>query len=182
MKKKSANKISTPRKKSAGPLVGVVMGSDSDWPVLRAAHDVLNEFGVANEVRVISAHRTPSEMLRYAEEAEGRGVKVLIAAAGGAAHLPGMIASATLLPVIGVPINITKLEGLDSFLSIVQMPRGVPVATVGIDNAANAALLAVRILACLDSPLGRKLSQKLKLYQRQSRLKVKVANGKINKG
>lgn len=165
--------------KAEGPLVGVVMGSDSDWPVLEAAHAVLNEFGIAHEVRVISAHRTPDEMLAYAEQAYGRGVKVLIAAAGGAAHLPGMMASATSLPVIGVPINITKLDGLDSFLSIAQMPRGVPVATVGIDNAANAALLAIRILACLDSALGERLQNQLAAYQQKSRLKVTTADTSI---
>jgi 5-(carboxyamino)imidazole ribonucleotide mutase len=162
-----------------GPLVGVVMGSDSDWPVLEAAHSVLNEFGIAHEVRVISAHRTPDDMLAYADEAHARGLKVLIAAAGGAAHLPGMMASATSLPVIGVPINITKLEGLDSFLSIVQMPRGVPVATVGIDNAANAALLAVRILASLDSSLGDRLQNRLTDFREKSRAKVALANEKI---
>ena len=156
------------------------MGSDSDWPVLKAAHDILNDFGVAHEVRVISAHRTPEEMLQYAAKAEDRGLKVLIAAAGGAAHLPGMVASATTLPVIGVPINITKLEGVDSFLSIVQMPKGVPVATVGIDNAANAALLAIRILAGIDSRLGAELSKKLHAYQIKSRAKVKTADKKVS--
>ena len=188
-KKSSAKKKTATSKKSAlensvsrkadGPLVGVVMGSDSDWPVLQAAHDILNDFGVAHEVRVISAHRTPDDMLQYAEKAAARGLKVLIAAAGGAAHLPGMIASATILPVIGVPINITKLEGIDAFLSIVQMPKGVPVASVGIDNAANAALLAVRILAGLESPLGSALSKKLHAFQLKSRAKVKSADEKV---
>ncbi|CAN5703804.1 hypothetical protein BH10BDE1_BH10BDE1_02480 [soil metagenome] len=162
-----------------GPLVGVIMGSDSDWPVLEAAHSVLNEFGIAHEVRVISAHRTPDDMIAYADEAHARGLKVLIAAAGGAAHLPGMIAAATSLPVIGVPINITKLDGLDAFLSIVQMPRGVPVATVGIDNAANAALLAVRILASLDSALGDRLQNRLTDFREKSRVKVAKADAKI---
>lgn len=162
-----------------GPLVGVVMGSDSDWPVLEAAHSVLNEFGIAHEVRVISAHRTPDDMLAYADEAQSRGLKVLIAAAGGAAHLPGMIASATSLPVIGVPVNITKLDGLDAFLSIAQMPRGVPVATVGIDNAANAALLAVRILASLDSSLGDRLLSRLTDFRAKSRVKVAAADARI---
>ncbi len=165
--------------KKSGPLVGIIMGSDSDWPVLEAAHAVLNDFGIAHEVSVISAHRTPDQMLNYALEAQGRGLKVLIAAAGGAAHLPGMIASATILPVIGVPINITKLEGIDSFLSIVQMPRGVPVASVGIDNAANAALLAVRILAGMNSEFGAALVVKLEGYQAKSRVKVATANKKI---
>lgn len=155
------------------------MGSDSDWPVLQAAHACLNEFGIAHEVSVISAHRTPDLMLNYAVEAQGRGLKVLIAAAGGAAHLPGMIASATTLPVIGVPINITKLEGIDSFLSIVQMPRGVPVASVGIDNAMNAALLAVRILSGLESKFGDRLTKQLEKFQAKSRVKVTKANKKI---
>lgn len=167
------------RSKKAGPLVGIVMGSDSDWPVLEAAHTVLKDFGVAHEVSVISAHRTPDLMLNYAIEAQGRGLKCLIAAAGGAAHLPGMIASATTLPVIGVPINITKLEGVDSFLSIVQMPRGVPVACVGIDNATNAALLAIRILSGLNSEFGDGLTAKLESYQKKSRTKVETANKKI---
>lgn len=180
LKSKPVSQTIRPGRKTAGPLVGVIMGSDSDWPVLQAAHSVLNEFGVAHEVRVISAHRTPDDMITYAEEARGRGLKVLIAAAGGAAHLPGMIASATTLPVIGVPINITKLEGLDSFLSIVQMPRGVPVATVGIDNAANAALLAVRILAGLDeSSLGENLLAKLVTYRTEARIKVAKADRRI---
>ncbi len=169
----------TSKSKKAGPLVGIIMGSDSDWPVLEAAHAVLKDFGIAHEVSVISAHRTPDQMLNYAIEAQGRGLKVLIAAAGGAAHLPGMIASATTLPVIGVPINITKLEGIDSFLSIVQMPRGVPVASVGIDNAANAALLAVRILAGMNSEFGTGLIVKLEAHQAKSRVKVETANKKI---
>lgn len=169
------------KSKNAGPLVGIVMGSDSDWPVLQAAHKCLNDFGVAHEVSVISAHRTPEQMLGYAIEAQERGLKILIAAAGGAAHLPGMIASATTLPVIGVPINITKLEGVDAFLSIVQMPRGVPVASVGIDNATNAALLAVRILSGLDSPLGDRLTKELKTYQAEARVKVAKANKHVKK-
>lgn len=164
-----------------GPLVGIVMGSDSDWPVLSQAHQVLNEFGVAHEVRVISAHRTPTEMLDYAETAAKRGLKILIAGAGGAAHLPGMLASVTRLPVIGVPINITKLDGIDAFLSIVQMPKGVPVATVGIDNAANAALLTVRILANLDSALGKMLDKKLLEFQKGAKSKVKTADKRVAK-
>ncbi|MDX9730436.1 MAG: 5-(carboxyamino)imidazole ribonucleotide mutase [Bdellovibrionales bacterium] len=164
-------------KKASQPLVGIVMGSDSDWPVMKAAHDALTDFDLSHEVRVISAHRTPDEMLSYAAEAEERGLKVLIAGAGGAAHLPGMIASATNLPVIGVPVNITKLEGIDSFLSIVQMPRGVPVATVAIDNAANAGLLAVRILATGDA--SGKLSKKLTAYKKKSKAKVGKADARI---
>lgn len=162
-----------------GPLVGIVMGSDSDWPVLEAAHQTLKDFGIAHEVRVLSAHRTPDEMLDYAAKAKDRGLKIIIAGAGGAAHLPGMIASATILPVIGVPVNITKLEGLDSFLSIVQMPKGVPVATVAIDNSTNAALLAVRILATLDSKLGTKLTKDLATFKKKSKAKVKTADKKL---
>src|SRR3954466_1735275 len=136
------------------PLVGIVMGSDSDWPTMQAAADVLTEFGVAHEVRVLSAHRTPRAMLDWGADAAGRGLKVVIAGAGGAAHLPGMLASVTTLPVIGVPVPLKTLDGLDSLLSIVQMPTGVPVATVAIGNAANAGLLAVRILATADAALA----------------------------
>ena len=135
------------------PVVGVVMGSDSDLPVMRAAAEALAEFDVPHELRILSAHRTPDEMLAYARSATGRGLRVIVAGAGGAAHLPGMVAAATALPVIGVPIGITKLAGLDALLSIVQMPAGVPVATVAIDNARNAGLLAVRILAASDADL-----------------------------
>ncbi len=135
----------------------VIMGSDSDWTVMGAAADALHEFGVAHEVRVISAHRTPRDMLDYAANAAGRGLRVIIAGAGGAAHLPGMVASATTLPVIGVPVPLAQLDGLDSLLSIVQMPAGVPVATVGIGAARNAGLLAVRILAGDHLELSRAL-------------------------
>jgi 5-(carboxyamino)imidazole ribonucleotide mutase len=135
------------------PRVGVIMGSDSDLPTMQAAIDVLVEFGVAYEARVISAHRTPDEMLEYARGAADRGLEVIIAGAGGAAHLPGMTASMTPLPVIGVPVALKQLEGLDSLLSIVQMPAGIPVATVAIGNARNAGLLAVRILANSDEKL-----------------------------
>jgi 5-(carboxyamino)imidazole ribonucleotide mutase len=141
------------------PLVGVVMGSDSDWPTMETAADALAEFGVPYEVRVVSAHRTPHDMLGYAADAAGRGVRVIIAGAGGAAHLPGMLASATRLPVIGVPVPLAHLDGLDSLLSIVQMPAGVPVATVGVAGARNAGLLAVRILATGDPALGRRLDE-----------------------
>ena len=133
--------------------VGIVMGSDSDLPTMSAAADALAELGVLHEVRVVSAHRTPHDMLAYAPEAEGRGLEVLVAGAGGAAHLPGMLASATPLPVIGVPVPLRHLDGLDSLLSIVQMPAGVPVATVGIGAARNAGLLAARILAVADPHL-----------------------------
>jgi 5-(carboxyamino)imidazole ribonucleotide mutase len=139
-------------------LVGVIMGSDSDWPVMRAAAQALNEFGVAHEVSVVSAHRTPARMLDYAQNAASRGLKVIIAGAGGAAHLPGMVASATVLPVIGVPVPLAHLDGLDSLLSIVQMPAGVPVATVSVGGARNAGLLAVRILAANDPVLADRIA------------------------
>lgn len=138
---------------SNGPLVGVVMGSDSDLTVMRAAVEALEEFGVPCEVRILSAHRTPDVMLEYAHSAAARGLRVIIAGAGGAAHLPGMIASATPLPVIGVPVAATGLLGLDALLSIVQMPAGVPVATVAIGGARNAGLLAVRMLGATDPAL-----------------------------
>jgi 5-(carboxyamino)imidazole ribonucleotide mutase len=135
------------------PLVGVIMGSDSDWPVMEAAAQALGEFDVPFEVGVYSAHRTPQRMLDYATAAAGRGLRVVIAGAGGAAHLPGMVAAATPLPVIGVPVPLAKLDGLDSLLSIVQMPAGVPVATVAVGGARNAGLLAVRILGAGDPEL-----------------------------
>ena len=131
-------------------LVGICMGSDSDWPVMQAAADVLQEFGIANEVNVLSAHRMPEEMIDYGKSAADRGLQILIAGAGGAAHLPGMLASVTPLPVIGVPIPLAQLDGLDSLLSIVQMPAGVPVATVAVGGARNAGLLAVRMLGMAD--------------------------------
>jgi 5-(carboxyamino)imidazole ribonucleotide mutase len=137
----------------AGPRVGIVGGSRSDFPVLEKAAALLTELGVANELRVVSAHRTPDLLYRYAEEASGRGIEVIVAGAGGAAHLPGMLAAKTILPVIGVPIPTQHLGGLDSLLSIVQMPRGVPVATVAIGNAENAAILAAEILALADAAL-----------------------------
>jgi len=139
-------------------LVGVVMGSDSDLPVMKSAIDVLGELGIGHEVRVTSAHRTPDEMIRYGKDAAGRGLQVIIAGAGGAAHLPGMLASVTILPVIGVPVRTTALSGMDSLLSMVQMPRGVPVATVAVDNATNAGLLAARILALGDPELAQKVA------------------------
>ena len=136
-------------------LVGVIMGSDSDLATMQAAIDVLDEFGVGREVRVISAHRTPHAMVEYAKTAVDRGLKVIIAGAGGAAHLPGMTASITPLPVIGVPVSLKQLDGMDSLLSIVQMPAGIPVATVAINNARNAGLLAIRMLAMNDDALLR---------------------------
>jgi 5-(carboxyamino)imidazole ribonucleotide mutase len=138
-------------------LVGVIMGSDSDWPVMRAAAQALDEFGVPHEVSVVSAHRTPARMLDYACNAASRGLRVIIAGAGGAAHLPGMVASATVLPVIGVPVALAHLDGLDSLLSIVQMPAGVPVATVSVGGARNAGLLAIRILAASDPALAQRM-------------------------
>ena len=137
----------------ADPLVGVIMGSDSDLPVMQAAIDILVDFGVPHEVRIVSAHRTPEVMVDYAKKAVDRGLKVIVAGAGGAAHLPGMTASLTPLPVIGVPVPLKQLDGLDSLLSIVQMPGGIPVATVAVGNAKNAGLLAVRILAASDPEL-----------------------------
>ena len=141
------------------PVVGIVGGSRSDFPVLEKACALLTELDVPNELRVVSAHRTPDLLFRYAEEAPGRGIKVIIAGAGGAAHLPGMLAAKTTLPVIGVPIPTQHLGGLDSLLSIVQMPRGVPVATVAIGNAENAALLAVQVLALSDDDLSGRLME-----------------------
>ncbi|WP_307832201.1 5-(carboxyamino)imidazole ribonucleotide mutase [Prauserella cavernicola] len=142
----------------SNPVVGVIMGSDSDWPVLEAAGQALDEFEVPYEVGVYSAHRTPQRMLDYARTAAERGIKVIVAGAGGAAHLPGMVASATPLPVIGVPVPLKYLDGLDSLLSIVQMPAGVPVATVSVGGARNAGLLAVRILAAADETLRAKMT------------------------
>jgi phosphoribosylaminoimidazole carboxylase PurE protein len=143
---------------TANPLVGIVGGSRSDFPSLEAAVAVLDELGVASELRVVSAHRTPDHLFRYAEEAAGRGIRVIVAGAGGAAHLPGMLAAKTILPVIGVPIPTQHLGGLDSLLSIVQMPRGIPVATVAIGNAMNAGLLAAEILALSDDELAARLA------------------------
>ncbi|MEZ5117193.1 MAG: 5-(carboxyamino)imidazole ribonucleotide mutase [Candidatus Nanopelagicales bacterium] len=141
------------------PLVGIVMGSDSDWPVMEAAADALDEFEVPYEVGVVSAHRMAREMLEYGSSAVSRGLRVIVAGAGGAAHLPGMLASVTPLPVIGVPVPLAHLDGLDSLLSIVQMPAGVPVATVAVGNARNAGLLAVRMLAMADEDLRERMER-----------------------
>ncbi|HWD06507.1 MAG TPA: 5-(carboxyamino)imidazole ribonucleotide mutase [Amycolatopsis sp.] len=141
------------------PQVGVIMGSDSDWPVMEAAAQALTEFGVEFEAGVYSAHRTPQRMLDYATSAASRGLRAIIAGAGGAAHLPGMVASATVLPVIGVPVPLKYLDGLDSLLSIVQMPAGIPVATVSVGGARNAGLLAVRMLAASDLQLQSRLEE-----------------------
>jgi 5-(carboxyamino)imidazole ribonucleotide mutase len=142
---------------SATARVAVIMGSDSDWPVMQAAAQALSEFSVPWEARVVSAHRTPQDMVAYARAAADRGIEVIVAGAGGAAHLPGMVASLTPLPVIGVPVAITKLDGMDALLSIVQMPAGVPVATVAVDGARNAGLLAVRILGASDPALRERI-------------------------
>jgi len=144
---------------SDAPIVGIVMGSDSDLDVMRAAADTLKELGVPHEVRVVSAHRTPEGMIEYGKTAEARGLRVIIAGAGGAAHLPGMLASVTTLPVIGVPVPLKYLDGLDSLLSIVQMPAGIPVATVAVGNARNAGLLAARILGTSDDALRARLAE-----------------------
>lgn len=144
---------------TSNPRVGVIMGSDSDWSVMSDAADALAEFDIPAEVRVVSAHRTPAVMFDYARGAADRGLQVIIAGAGGAAHLPGMVASATPLPVIGVPVPLARLDGLDSLLSIVQMPAGVPVATVSIGGARNAGLLAVRILASADPALRARVEE-----------------------
>jgi 5-(carboxyamino)imidazole ribonucleotide mutase len=150
---------------STAPRVGIVMGSDSDWPTMSAAAQALNEFDISFEADVVSAHRMPEEMVRYGRECHTRGLEVIIAGAGGAAHLPGMLAALTPLPVIGVPVALRHLDGMDSLLSIVQMPAGVPVATVSIGNARNAGLLAVRILGAADP----RLQQKMLGFQEQLR-------------
>ena len=159
----------------AEPLVGVIMGSDSDLSVMQGAIDVLGEFEVAHEVRIVSAHRTPDRLYQYARGAAGRGLRVIVAGAGGAAHLPGMTASMTPLPVIGVPVALERLEGVDSLLSIVQMPAGVPVATVAVGNARNAGLLAVRILATADE----KLRAAMERYQDDLAEKVRAKDDDV---
>ncbi|MFC9814702.1 5-(carboxyamino)imidazole ribonucleotide mutase [Streptomyces virginiae] len=166
---------------AAGPVIGIVMGSDSDWPVMEAAAQALDEFEIPYEVDVVSAHRMPREMIEYGERAAGRGLKAIIAGAGGAAHLPGMLASVTPLPVIGVPVPLKYLDGMDSLMSIVQMPAGVPVATVSVAGARNAGLLAVRMLAAHDTELlarMREFQQELndQATEKGKRLRTKVAN------
>jgi len=151
------------------------MGSDSDLPTMQAAIDVLTEFGVAHEVRIVSAHRTPDVMTEYARTAAGRGLEVIIAGAGGAAHLPGMTASMTPLPVIGVPVPLANLDGMDSLLSIVQMPKGIPVATVAVGNATNAGLLAVRILGAADAAL----QERMVAYQERLAATVREKDAKL---
>lgn len=148
-----------------GPLVGIVMGSDSDWPVMEAAALALEEFGISHEVDVVSAHRMPTEMIDYGRGAADRGLRVIVAGAGGAAHLPGMLASVTPLPVIGVPVPLKHLDGMDSLLSIVQMPAGVPVATVSIGGARNAGLLAARILGTGTDDEARRVREAMTAFQ-----------------
>ena len=157
--------------------VGIVMGSDSDWPVMQAAADAVSEFGVAYEADVVSAHRMPEQMVEYGRRAHERGLEVIIAGAGGAAHLPGMLAALTPLPVIGVPVALKYLDGMDSLLSIVQMPAGVPVATVAIGNARNAGLLAVRILAAGDADLTTKMVQFQQTLRAAAQAKGEVVRG-----
>jgi 5-(carboxyamino)imidazole ribonucleotide mutase len=164
------------------PLVGVVMGSDSDWSVMSEAAEALKQFGIEYEVEVLSAHRTPEKMIEWGKAASSRGVKVIIAGAGGAAHLPGMLASVTTLPVIGVPVSLSKLDGMDSLLSIVQMPAGIPVATVSIGGAKNAGILAARILGTNDSALEKKLieyGQSLAslVAEKNEQLKAEISRG-----
>ena len=155
------------------PKVGVIMGSDSDWPTMKKACEILEEFEISYEKQVVSAHRTPDDMAKYGKKARDRGIQVIIAGAGGAAHLPGMTAAHTTLPVIGVPVKTSTLSGLDSLYSIVQMPPGVPVATVAIGKAGNAALLAIRMLSMNDQRLGQKLDSYHKKMAEESRKKTK---------
>lgn len=157
------------------PIVGVVMGSDSDWSVMSDAAQALKDFGISYEVEVLSAHRTPEKMIEWGKQAAGRGIKVIIAGAGGAAHLPGMLASVSTLPVIGVPVALSKLDGMDSLLSIVQMPAGIPVATVSIGGAKNAGILAARILGAFDT----KLSDAVAAYSEDLKVQVAEKNAKL---
>ncbi|GMA36488.1 5-(carboxyamino)imidazole ribonucleotide mutase [Demequina litorisediminis] len=150
-------------------VVGIVMGSDSDWPTMAAAAEALDEFGIPYEKDVVSAHRMPDEMIAYGRDAEARGLRVIIAGAGGAAHLPGMLAAVTTLPVVGVPVPLKHLDGMDSLLSIVQMPAGVPVATVSIGGARNAGLLAARILGTADSASGAAVRERMRHFQARLR-------------
>lgn len=161
------------------PRVGVVMGSDSDWPVMQAASEALNEFGIAHEVQVVSAHRMPHEMIAYGASAAERGLSVIIAGAGGAAHLPGMLASTTELPVIGVPVKLKALDGLDSLLSIVQMPAGVPVATVSINGARNAGLLAVKMLAANTDDDAQALRDQLKAFSAELKAQAQAKGANL---
>ncbi len=167
------------KKTSKKPLVAIIMGSDSDYPIMKEAEDVLKEFKIPFDVKIVSAHRTPDEMYEFAKSAMKNGLRVIIAGAGGAAHLPGMVASLTELPVIGVPVANSALDGEDSLLSIVQMPKGVPVATVAINNAYNAGLLAVQILGAGGSKKDEAILKKVTLYKQA--LREKVLNKKLKK-
>jgi 5-(carboxyamino)imidazole ribonucleotide mutase len=164
------------------PLVGVVMGSDSDWPVMEAAVTALTEFGIPWEADVVSAHRMPREMLSYGSEAAGRGLRVIIAGAGGAAHLPGMLAAVTPLPVIGVPVPLAHMDGMDSLLSVVQMPAGVPVATVAVGGARNAGLLAVRILGAADEELRAQMLDFQERLRAAAQAKGEALRAKLGRG
>ena len=166
---------SLPLHSSSVPLVGVVMGSDSDWRVMSDASQILTDFGVPHEVEVVSAHRTPDKLMSYGRDARRRGLRAIIAGAGGAAHLPGMLASLTSLPVIGVPVPLATLDGMDSLLSIVQMPAGIPVATVSIGGAKNAGLLAIRILGATDAGLG----DRVEAYARELEAQVQDKNRRL---
>lgn len=159
------------------PLVGIIMGSDSDLPVMSAAAQICEEFGINFELDIVSAHRTPEKLVEYSKSAQSRGLKVIIAGAGGAAHLPGMVASETVLPVIGVPVRSSSLDGMDSLLSIVQMPGGVPVATVAINGAKNAGILAAQIIGAGDSTLQEKIA----LYKSEMKAQVDAKSEKLKK-
>jgi 5-(carboxyamino)imidazole ribonucleotide mutase len=164
---------------TGGPVVGIVMGSDSDWPVMREAARALQEFGIPFEADVVSAHRMPDEMIAYGHEAAGRGLRVVIAGAGGAAHLPGMLASVTPLPVVGVPVPLKYLDGMDSLLSIVQMPAGVPVATVSVGGARNAGLLAARIVASGSDELAADVRERMLAFQEDLRDQAHAKGAKL---
>lgn len=157
------------------PVVAVIMGSDSDLPKMQGAIDTLKDFGLSTEIRIVSAHRTPQYMQTYAKKAKSRGLQVIIAGAGGAAHLPGMVASLTTLPVIGVPIQVGSLEGIDALLSIAQMPKGVPVATMAVDNSVNAGLMAARILGLKN----QRVHQRLLDFEKRQKTKVRKANRRL---
>ena len=167
--------MTEPLHSSETPLVGVIMGSDSDWRVMSDASQALSDFGIPHEVEVVSAHRTPDKLMSYAREARGRGIRVIIAGAGGAAHLPGMVASMTPVPVVGVPVPLAYLDGMDSLLSIVQMPAGIPVATVSIGGARNAGLLAARILATSDDDLA----DRIEAFARDLEAQVEAKNARL---
>jgi 5-(carboxyamino)imidazole ribonucleotide mutase len=161
-------------------MVGIIMGSKSDLPIMQEAANILKELGVAYEINVVSAHRTPELMFEYAKNAHKNGIKVIIAGAGGAAHLPGMVASLTTLPVIGVPVSLKNLEGMDSLLSIVQMPAGIPVATVGIDNAKNAGILAARIIGSSNASVAKKVETQLADIREEAKAKGANLNARRN--